>query len=185
GLGPGLLAVGLATLVAGFMFLPSDFSWTLGSAEIFSLGVFALISLVNVAVVAFLDKTLDHVEAEERHVRLLIETSPNGILVVNEAGQITLVNPSIELLFGFKRDELIGHPVEMLVAEAFAGSHEHLRRSFSNHPEKRQMAEGLDAHGLRKDGKLIPIEVSLNPVEGEGRKGVLATVVDVSERRKA
>ena len=47
------------------------------------------------------------------------------------------------------------------------------------------MAEGLDAHGLRKDGRLFPIEVSLNPVESEGRKGVLATVVDVSERRKA
>ena len=99
GLGPGLLAVGLATLVAGFMFLPPDFSWTLGSAEIFSLAVFALMSLVNVAVVAFLDKALDRVEAEERHVRLLIETSPNGILVVNEAGQITLVNPSDRATF--------------------------------------------------------------------------------------
>ena len=114
------------------------------------------------------------------------EGVPNtGILVVNEAGQVTLANPVIERLFGFRRDELIGHPVEMLVAKEFAGGHEHLRRSFSIHPETRQMAEGLDAHGLRKDGRLFPIEVSLNPVEDEGRKGVLATVVDVSEYRKA
>jgi len=185
GLGPGLLAVGLATLLAGYMFLQSDFSWTLGSVETATLVVFMLLSLVNVAVVAFLDKALDRVEAEERHVRLLFETSPNGILVVDGAGQITFANPSVERLFGFKRDELIGRPVETLVAKEFAASHEYLRRSFSNHPETRQMAEGLDAHGLRKDGRLFPIEVSLNPVESEGRKGVLATVVDVSERRKA
>ena len=185
GLGPGLLAVGLATLIAGYMFLQPDFSWTLGSIETATLVVFMLLSLVNVAVVAFLDKALDRVEAEERHVRLLFETSPNGILVVDEAGQITFANPAIERLFGFKREELIGHPVEMLVAKEFAASHEYLRRSFVSHPETRQMAEGLDAHGLRKDGRLIPIEVSLNPVEGEGRKGVLATVVDVSEHRKA
>ena len=107
------------------------------------------------------------------------EGVPNtGILVVNEAGQVTLANPVIERLFGFRRDELIGHPVEMLVARSSRGGHEHLRRSFSIHPETRQMAEGLDAHGLRKDGRLFPIEVSLNPVEDEGRKGVLATVSD-------
>ena len=71
------------------------------------------------------------------------------------------------------------------MAEAFAGSHEYLRRSFSNDPEydKWPRAWMLTASG--KTEKLFPIEVSLNPVEGEGRKGVLATVVDVSERRKA
>lgn len=185
GLGPGLVAVGLATLITWHTFLQPYLSWTIGSAEIFSLAVFILLSLVNVTVVAFLDKTLDRVEAEERHVRLLFETSPNGILVVNDAGKITLVNPAVERLFGFRQEELIGHPVETLVAKEFAASHEHLRRSFVSHPETRQMAEGLDAHGLRKDGRLFPVEVSLNPVEDEKRKGVLATVVDVSERRKA
>jgi len=72
-----------------------------------------------------------------------------------------------------------------LIHDKHANTHEALRNAFIKAPKIRMMGEGRDLNGLRKDGREFPVEVGLNPVSSRGKSGVLATVIDISERKRA
>lgn len=120
----------------------------------------------------------------EEQFRLAVESSPSGMLMVDEHGGILLVNAQIENQFGYSREELLGRPVEMLLPAALHARHRGHRDAFFAHPEPRQMGKGRDLFGLRKDGKEIPVEIGLNPIRTAGGLRVLASVVDITERKK-
>jgi two-component system sensor kinase FixL len=123
-------------------------------------------------------------QAEEKF-RLAVEASPSGILLVNQAGHIVLVNSQIEELFGYGREELIGHSVEILVPERFASEHPEHRRKFFAAPAARAMGAGRELFGRRKDGSEFPVEIGLNPIKTPEGTLVLAAVVDISARLEA
>jgi PAS domain S-box-containing protein len=97
--------------------------------------------------------------------RLVVESSPNGMLMVDESGAILLVNRQVEQLFGYERTELIGRPVEMLVPHRMRSHHPGERKEFFAHSESRAMGKGWDLYGVRKDGQEFPLEIGLNPVQ--------------------
>jgi PAS domain S-box-containing protein len=72
-------------------------------------------------------------KAEERF-RLVVESAPNAMILVNPEGKITLINNQTEKLFGYQRDELIGNKLEILIPNKFRESHPHLRKSFFPRP---------------------------------------------------
>ena len=122
---------------------------------------------------------------EEERFRLVVEASPNGIVVVNEAGVITLVNARMEEVFGYTRGELVGQPVEILLPEQFRARHPAQRGSFFADAHARAMGVGRDLFGRRKDGSEFPLEIGLSPIAtGEGPV-VMAVVVDVTKRKQA
>lgn len=121
-------------------------------------------------------------EAEERF-RLTFEASPSGMLVANADGAIVMVNAATEEIFGYSRDELLNQPIETLLPEEFRVDHQSHRRDFMEAPHARKMGEGRDLSGKHKDGRLIPVEVGLAPLEFGGQKRVIASVVDISERK--
>jgi PAS domain S-box-containing protein len=120
----------------------------------------------------------------EEQFRLAVEASPSGMLMVDERGSILLVNAQIEQQFGYSREELLGQPVEMLLPAALRARHCEQRTAFFAHPEPRQMGKGRDLFGLRKDGREIPVEIGLNPIRTAEGLRVLASVVDITERKK-
>lgn len=122
--------------------------------------------------------------ARHEQFGLLFEAAPNGMLVVDWEGRITLANRQIEELFGYSRDELIGRPVEMLMPERFRSAHPLLRRQYNEAPLTRPMGAGRDLFGLRKDGSDFPIEIGLNPFQAKDGQLVLASIVDITERRR-
>ena len=122
--------------------------------------------------------------AEEKF-RLAVEASPSGILLVDQSGQIVLVNSHIEKLFGYGREELIGRPVEILVPERFAGRHPEHRAKFLAAPTARAMGVGRELFGRRKDGNEFPVEIGLSPIQTPEGMLVLAAVVDISARKLA
>ncbi|MEW6130438.1 MAG: PAS domain S-box protein [Acidobacteriota bacterium] len=122
--------------------------------------------------------------AEEKF-RLVVEASPAAKVMINEAGQMILVNSQAEQLFGYTRDELIGQPVEILVPERFRGGHLNYRAGFIRMPQTRAMGAGRDLFGLRKDGTEVPIEIGLNPIEMKGQTLILSSIVDITERKRA
>ena len=122
---------------------------------------------------------------EEERFREVVEAAPNGIVVVNEAGVITLVNAQTEKAFGYLRSELVGQPVEMLVPERFHAAHPAHRRSFFADPKGRAMGAGRDLFGRRKDGSEFPLEIGLSPIATREGLVVLAAVVDVTGRKRA
>jgi PAS domain S-box-containing protein len=115
---------------------------------------------------------------------LAVEACPSGMLMVDSEGAIVLANAEIERQFGYARDELIGKPVDMLVPVRLRRQHATHRKAFNLQPQTRRVEARTDLLGLRKDGSEFPADVSLNPIEVDGRLLVLGMVVDVSERKR-
>jgi len=123
----------------------------------------------------------------ERWYRGILETAPDGLLVVDAEGRITLVNAQIEELFGYPREELIGQPVELLVPERQREHHPVHRHHYLHAAVTRPMGAGLELYARRKDGAEFPVEIGLSPLPGrEGEPpSVSASVRDISERKRA
>ena len=120
----------------------------------------------------------------EEQLRLAIEAAPSGMILVDQQGQIILVNAQIEHQFGYSRHELLGQPVELLVPESFRAAHVGDRQRFFSAPSTRQMGKGRELFGRRKDGSEFPIEIGLNPVNAPEGIHVLASVIDITERKR-
>ena len=121
----------------------------------------------------------------EGRFRQVIEGAPNGMVMIDQAGKITLVNAQVESLFGYGRDELLGQTIELLVPKRFHSHHSTYRAEFMKSPSARPMGVGRDLHGVRKDGSEFPVEIGLNPIETEQGVMVLGTIVDITERTRA
>ena len=118
-------------------------------------------------------------------LRAAVESSPSGLLMIDQAGRIVLVNREIERLFGRSREELLGQPVEALVPERFRGAHPGSRATFFAAPKVRSMGAGRELFGLRKDGSEFPVEIGLTPVATEEGLFVISSIVDITARKAA
>ena len=121
----------------------------------------------------------------ERRFRELLEAAPDAIIEVDREGRILLLNLATEQLFGYKREELLGRPVEMLVPDALRANHHEHRARYWAHPVTRPMGTGLALRGRRKDGSSFPVEISLSPVESEEGLRVTAIIRDIGKRQEA
>ena len=120
--------------------------------------------------------------AQTRHYVQLVDAAPDAVVVVGSDSVIQLVNVQAEVMFGYARAELVGQPLEMVIPERFRATHAgHLGRYFA-HPDARPMGSGLQLFGRRKDGRELPIEVSLSPQRDEQGMTVSAAIRDTTER---
>jgi PAS domain S-box-containing protein len=185
GLRPGILSVLLSALAADYLFLPPLYSLHLSWGDAIAVAVFMGIGGFNVVLINLLNETIDHLAIQEQNTRLILETAPAGMLAVDANGIITLVNASVERLFGYGREELLGRSVEVLVPARLRPEHAQLRSAYMVLPTSRAMGAGRDLFGLQKGGAEVPVEIGLNPVVRENKTGALATIVDISERKAA
>jgi PAS domain S-box-containing protein len=145
-------------------------------------GTFVLASIIDITERKRAEQAL---RASEERFRLVVEDAPNAIIMVEHAGKIALVNSEAERLFGYERTELVGKPVETLIPQRFRGEHPQLRAGYQQSPQVRNMGAGRDLYGLRRDGAEVPIEIGLNPIRSTEGGFVLASVIDITERKRA
>jgi len=122
--------------------------------------------------------------ADNRYRRLL-EAAPDGIVEVDGSGRIVLVNSQAERMFGYRREELLGKSVEILMPERFRGRHPAHRERYSAHSAIRPMGSGLDLRAVRADGTEFAVDINLSPFEGETGGAVVCVIRDVTDRKLA
>lgn len=122
---------------------------------------------------------------EEEKSRTLLESAPDATIVVNEKGNIMLINEQTKVLFGYQREELIEQPIEILLPERYKANHLTHRKGFFAQPKARPMGNGLELYGRHQDGHEFPVEVSLNTLNTPDGPFALATIRDVTQQKLA
>ncbi|TLU71250.1 PAS domain-containing sensor histidine kinase [Lichenicoccus roseus] len=120
--------------------------------------------------------------AEQRS--LVMESVPNGMMIIDEGGVILLVNSAMERLFGYAAGELPGQSVEILVPDAIRATHGAMRSRFTSGETDRAMAAGRPFIGRRRDGSAVLIEIMLKSVKTPLGRTVVASVFDVTDRQR-
>src|SRR6202521_5358302 len=126
-----------------------------------------------------------HLAQMEGRYRGLLEAAPDAMVVVNQAGEIVLLNVQAEKQFGYRRDELIGQKVKNIIPEGFA---ERLLADGLRSVEDalaQQIGTGIELIARRKDGTEFPIEIMLSPLESAEGILVTAAIRDISVRKDA
>lgn len=124
-----------------------------------------------------------HKKAEEKF-RLLLECAPDAMVIANNEGQISLINSQTEKMFGYKRDELCGQKIEILIPEQFRSKHPQHRLGYDSNPRIRPMGANIELSALHKNGKEFPVEISLSPLRTENEKFTIAAIRDITEKKK-
>lgn len=115
--------------------------------------------------------------------RLALHAAPAGIMVVGERGDIQFVNQTLADMFGYRMEELLGQPVEILLPEQTVAAHRRHVENYARHPEPRPMGAGRDLEGVSKDGQRFPVEIGLRPAQTDSGRLVVATLVDITKRK--
>ncbi len=113
-----------------------------------------------------------------------VESAPSGVVIVGPDGTILLVNRQIEEQFGYSREELIGRPLEVMLPDAVRAAYVAERHQFAPRSQIRLPGRGLDLPGRRKDGSEVRVEIRLNSFQIQKDVFVIASVIDLTERRR-
>ncbi|HYR61061.1 MAG TPA: PAS domain S-box protein [Actinomycetota bacterium] len=126
-----------------------------------------LVSYIGVQVGKMLDlaRAQSSLEVSEHRLRTLFEQAPDALIVVDTAGAILLMNQETEHLTGYRREDLIGETIEILVPGSALGDHAAFRKRYMDAPHRRAMGAGKDLLLRRFDGSMVPVEISLSPTE--------------------
>jgi PAS domain S-box-containing protein len=138
----------------------------------------------GILVISIIRDITDRLRTEAKF-RGFLEAAPDAVVVIDQAGKIVLVNTLTEKMFGYRREEMIGNTVELLVPVRYIPSHVKHRQDFFKDPKTRPMGAGQELAGKRKDGSEFPVEISLSPLETEQGVLVISIIRDISERKRA
>lgn len=125
------------------------------------------------------------IKMAERKFKGLLESAPDAIVIVNDKGKIQLINKQAEKLFGYTPEELFNKSVEILIPSRYTPKHTTHRKNFFSTPNTREMGEGKELFGLKKNGEEIPIQISLSPLHTEEGLLVSAAIRDITKQKLA
>ena len=117
-------------------------------------------------------------------LRQMVDAFQDGVALADDHGTIMLANLRLDAMFGYRHDEVLGHPVEFLLPSDLQEGHRGLRAGDDRAPRTRPMGDQARLVGLRKDGTTFPAQISLSPVRTAAGRFTLAVIRDVTETRR-
>jgi PAS domain S-box-containing protein len=155
-----------------------------GSAVDAEISVTSLVTAAGAFRVATIMDLSSH-HASETRFRLALDAAPNAMIMIDGHGRIVLTNRHAEALFGYSPGGLLGRPIECLLPESVQQAHRQSVARYLSAPSARAMGNSRPFVGIRADGGAVPLEVGLNPIETPDGPCVLASIIDVSDRKRA
>jgi len=132
----------------------------------------------------YLSETMDASKESGSRYRELLEAAPDAIMVVDQGGEIVLLNRQAEKQFGYPRDELLGRPITNIIPEGFVERLISDDRRSAKDALAQQIGTGIELVGRRKDGSEFPIEIMLSPLKSDDGILMTAAIRDITERKK-
>lgn len=128
-------------------------------------------------------RLLRQAEAAEAKFRAVVESAPDAIVMTQSDGGIMLINRQVEAMFGYRRDELLGQSVEVLVPDRVRAAHVDHRAQYKRDPQTRPMGKGFELSARRKDGSELPVAISLSPVQAGDETLTMSIIRDITDQR--
>jgi two-component system sensor kinase FixL len=201
GLGPGLLATAVGTLEAAYLFFEPRFSFrVIDPQEVFALALFGFLgTAISLLCERLMQSERARRQAEERtHLemegslqesrdrhRAVVEAAVDAIITIEERGIIDSVNPAAEKMFGYSAQELIGHNIKILMPSPHKEEHDGYIARYLATGEKRIIGIRREVAGLRKDGRIFPVDLSVAEARLGDRRMFVGIHRDISERKRA
>lgn len=130
------------------------------------------------------DKSRKLAESENRQ-RAVLDGMIDGLITINKRGEIESVNKSCERIFGYVEEEILGQNISILMPEPHRSQHDRYMGDYHNTGERKIIGIGRESEGMRKDGSIFPLELSVSEVEVQGQVIYSGIVRDISERKAA
>jgi len=197
GLGYGMISAAITLLYFLYFYSQPEQPFRYTDRDLQRIIVLAIASPLPALIAGILKRQMErnldsHVEglhqakAAEIKFQGILESAPDAIVTSDREGRIVLVNSQAEKMFGYRRDELVGKPVEILVPEALREAHVGHRKKYYGDPRTRAMGVGLwyDLAARRKDGSTLPVDIALSPLKIDAQLLVTAVIRDITERKR-
>ena len=127
---------------------------------------------------------LQDIKNTESNFLKLIDIIPDAIVLVNAEGKIKHINSQIQIMFGYRADELMGKEIEILMPARLRNKHTKHREGYETKPTTRPMGSGLELYGRKKDGTEFPVDIMLSPLETEEGKLTISVIRDITVLKK-
>lgn len=121
----------------------------------------------------------------EARLESVLDTAPDGIIVMDEASRLLVFNKACEKLFGYEADEVFGENVNMLMSQEHQGNHDLYVNRYRATGERRIMGVGREVEGRRKDGSLFPLDLSVGEAITPNGRQFIGVIRDLTARRDA
>ncbi len=126
----------------------------------------------------------DALRAREAHLRSILETVPDAMVVIDEAGRIQSFSAAAERLFGYENTEVLGQNVSILMPEPYRTQHDSYMARYMTTGERRIIGIGRVVVGQRKDESTFPMELAVGEMRSDNRRYFTGFVRDLTERQK-
>jgi len=157
---------------------------TISNLNLLLYTLLASVLVLSLYMISRIRRDMAQREASEKRFSGLLQAAPDATVITDDKGIIRMINRQSELLFGYTREEMIGQPVEILLPGELHAAHAHHRNSFMKNASLRPMGAGLELFAVKKAGAQFPVEISLSPIHTDDGLMVIASVRDITERKK-
>ncbi|HYG90580.1 MAG TPA: PAS domain S-box protein [Azospirillum sp.] len=129
-------------------------------------------------------ETEQRLRDSEAGTRAILETAVDGIITIDERGDVLSANKAAELIFGYAAEEMVGQNVKMLMPEPYRSAHDQYLERYLKTGERKVIGIGREVEGRRKDGSIFPMDLAVGETEVSGRRIFAGIVRDITERKR-
>lgn len=123
--------------------------------------------------------------ASEDYLRTVMNTVLDGLIIIDNRGNIQSYNLSAEKIFGYHQDEVLGRNVKMLMPEPYHSEHDGYLSHYLDTNERKVIGIGREVRAQRKDGSIFPMELGINEMQLKGERMFVGTIRDITQRKQA